>query len=78
MIAWLRHLSWSHATLTLLLALIVLVSLAYFFKALLRPTPDPEPRFWPVADYSARYQEKATWLGDRHLLARPINRRIGI
>lgn len=34
---------------------------------------DPEAP-WPVKDYSDQYREKADWLGDRGLLAHPINR----
>jgi hypothetical protein len=30
---------------------------------------------WPVADYSHQYRAKREWLGERFLLAKPINRR---
>ena len=33
---------------------------------------DADP--WPVVDYAPRYAEKTAWLGDRHLLARPLRR----
>lgn len=30
---------------------------------------------WPLADYSHQYRAKREWLGERFLLAKPINRR---
>ena len=32
---------------------------------------------WPVEDYDSKRREKVQWLGDRHLLARPV-RRLGV
>lgn len=41
-----------------------------------RGEPDAENREppWPIADYADRCAEKCVWLGDRHLLARPVRR----
>ena len=30
---------------------------------------------WPVTDYTPQYSEKTEWLGEKHLLARPVKRR---
>lgn len=39
-----------------------------------RPMATPVETPWPITDYSDRYDEKAEWLGDRHLMANPVNR----
>lgn len=75
MITWWQHLSWSHATLVLLAALILLALLISILGRRLRCATLPAPPgLWPLVDYSARFQEKTDWLGDRHLLARSLNR----
>lgn len=75
MIAWWTALSWSHAA---LIALVILIALGAILLLALEPRDkaredDRSP--WPLVDYSGDYQKKAAWLGDRHLLAKPINRR---
>lgn len=44
-----------------------------------RGEPEAETREppWPVENYDAKRREKVQWLGDRHLLARPV-RRLGV
>lgn len=63
--------SWPHAALVTLLLLIAAGSLT------LRPKKRGASRVKPVyrtVDYSAAREKAIEWLGDRYLLARPINR----
>jgi hypothetical protein len=74
---WWASLSWSHATFVLVAILLAIVVLWYAFASLIESaTNDPRPRAYPLADYSAAYQRQRDWLGDRWLLARPVNRRL--
>jgi hypothetical protein len=70
---WWIHLSWSHAALALLAVLLIFGSLWLFIRS--RSRSVDEPRSWPLADYSAEYQKKVRWLGERYLFSKPINRK---
>lgn len=76
-IVWWQLLSFSQGAIVLLVPLI----LAGAFAWLLSPRPAaPSTRRedwspWPIVDYSREYRKKAEQLGDRFLLAKPINRR---
>lgn len=73
MTAWQAHLSWSHAALVLLAVLLIVGSLWCLIVA--RPRPARERRYWPLVDYAAARERQIAWLGERYLLAKPINRR---
>lgn len=61
--------TWSHAALVTLLLLIAAGSLA------LRPKKRGASRVkHHLVDYSAAREKAIAWLGDKYLLARPINR----
>jgi hypothetical protein len=65
--------SWQHALQgALLLSIIVGALIAFRPKKRNRRVKRKE---WPVADYSHQYRAKREWLGERFLLAKPINRR---
>lgn len=75
LIVWWAGLSWSHAA--LVLGCIALAAAALLLWSLTprdagRREDDGGP--WPLVDYSAQYRAKAAWLGERWLLARPVNR----
>lgn len=74
-VTWWAALSWSHAALIALLVLIILAALGSLLgKCMAINDLPPSPRLYPLADYSAQYEQKRDWLGDRFLLAKPINR----
>ena len=75
MISWWAALSWSHAA---IIAIVILFALGALLHWALTPRDtaredDGSP--WPIVDYSGAYRKKAASLGDRYLLAKPINRR---
>lgn len=79
MVTWWVHLSYSHALAALLIVVLFLCLLASVLAMILRVNEEPQRRrpTGPVIyDYSAQYEQKRQWLGERFLLARPINRRI--
>ena len=63
--------TWQHALILTLLAFVA-VSAAICFRPKKRNRKVKE---WPLADYSHKYRVKREFLGDRFLLAKPINRR---
>lgn len=73
MIVW-QHLSWSQAALVLLAVLLIVGSL---WCLIVRPRPARERRYWPLVDYAVARERQIAWLGERYLLAKPINRRAG-
>ena len=77
LITWWAALDWPHAAFWMLAVVILLFALAWLLgKCLAINEEPPEPRSYPLADYSAQYREKVEWLGDDFLLAKPINRRV--
>lgn len=69
---WWAALSWPYAVLVLLAVLLI----AGFIGCaiVLRPRPMATRRAAPVVDYSAAVEKSIRWLGERYLLAIPINR----
>jgi hypothetical protein len=74
MIHWWTHASFSHAALALGIPLLI-AGFAYLARAALMHREPPARRPWPTVDYSKAYRKHVEWLGDRYLLAKPINRR---
>lgn len=78
MTAWWSHLSYSQAAMVALsvviaIAILVAAIVSHRVGAAIERDLDVTP--WPVIDYSAQRQKQIDWLGDRWLLAKPINRR---
>lgn len=79
MITWWIHLSCSHAALVLLTILLLIGAVICWFAPVRpdrqRPGAIRERQDSYTVDYSREYQNKVVWLGERYLLAKPINRR---
>lgn len=79
MITWWTRLSWSHATLIVLLVALLVLCLIEFARLPRQNRRVVVPRrdysAWE-RDYAARRQRMIDWLGDRYLLAKPINRKL--
>lgn len=72
--------TWSQATAGAFILFIV-IGVAICFRPKRRnrrvkskpPAAETARRPWPLADYSEQYRKQVQWLGDRFLLAKPIN-----
>lgn len=75
---WWVHLSFSHGAIVLG---VIVIAVCILGSALLAPRDEESYERpaspWPIIDYSVKFRDKSKWLGPRHLLANPINRRVG-